>query len=133
MIVELTETVSDIQDAQRFIEAINQTGCSVCLDDFGSGYSTFTYLKYLNVQILKIDGMFVSDIVNNHENQVFVKAMISIAQGLGKSVVAEFVVNAETLELLKAFGVRLVQGYYLDKPAEQHEAFLSKSINVEIK
>jgi len=124
LIVELTETetVSDIQDAQRFIEAINQAGCSVCLDDFGSGYSTFTYLKYLDVQTLKIDGMFVSDLVNNHENQVFVKAMISIAQGLGKSIVAEFVEDSAIFDLLKTFGVPLVQGYYLDKPTEYHKA-----------
>lgn len=128
LIIELTETetVSDIQDAQRFIEAIRQAGCRICLDDFGSGFSTFTYLKHLNVEILKIDGLFVSDLVNNHENQVFVKAMVSIAQGLGKTVVAEFVENDETLALLKSFGVQLVQGYYLDRPTEQHKAFLPK-------
>lgn len=126
LLIELTETetVADIQDAQRFIEAIYQTGCRICLDDFGSGFSTFTYLKYLNVQILKIDGMFIKDLVNNHENKVFVKAMISIAQGLNKSVVAEFVENVETLDLLKSYGVQFVQGYYLDKPTEQHKAFL---------
>ncbi len=125
LIIELTETetVSDLQDAQRFIEAIHHAGCRICLDDFGSGFSTFTYLKYLNVEILKIDGLFVRDLVNNHENQVFVKAMVSIAQGLGKSVVAEFVENAETLEMLKSFGVQFVQGYFLDKPTDQHKVF----------
>ena len=81
LIIELTETetVSDLQDAQRFIEAIHRAGCRICLDDFGSGFSTFTYLKHLNVEILKIDGIFISDLVGNHENQVFVKAMVSIA------------------------------------------------------
>ena len=125
LIIELTETetVSDLQDAQKFIEAIHQTGCRICLDDFGSGFSTFTYLKYLNVEILKIDGLFICDLVNNPENQVFVKAMVSIGLGLGKSVVAEFVENAETLELLKTFGVQFVQGYYLDRPTAQHKAF----------
>ncbi len=125
LIIELTETetVSDIQDAQQFIESIHQAGCRICLDDFGSGFSTFTYLKYLDVEILKIDGMFVSDLANNHTNQVFVKAMTEIAQGLGKSVVAEFVENAETLSLLDNFGVQFVQGYYLDKPTDRHAAF----------
>ncbi len=125
LIIELTETetVSDIQDAQRFIEAIHQAGCRICLDDFGSGFSTFTYLKYLNVEILKIDGMFVRDLVNNQENQVFVKAMVSIARGLGKAVVAEFVENAETMALLHSFGVQFVQGYYLDRPSDRHPAF----------
>ncbi len=86
LIIELTETaaVSDIHDAQRFIESIHQSGCKVCLDDFGSGFSTFGYLKYLGVEILKIDGLFISDLHNNRDNQVFVKAMVDVAHGLGK-------------------------------------------------
>jgi diguanylate cyclase (GGDEF)-like protein len=118
LIIELTETetVADLQDAQRFIEAIHQAGCRVCLDDFGSGFSTFTYLKFLDVEILKIDGLFIQDLVNNHENQVFVKAMVSIAQGLGKQIVAEYVENEETLILLEKFGIQMVQGFYLGRP-----------------
>ena len=125
LIIELTETetISDIQDAQRFIEAIRKTGCRICLDDFGSGFSSFTYLKYLNIEILKIDGLFVRDLVNNHEDQVFVKAMVSIAQGLNKLIVAEFVENSETLELLGTLGVQFVQGYYFDRPTVKHEVF----------
>ncbi|SET23440.1 diguanylate cyclase (GGDEF) domain-containing protein [Nitrosomonas marina] len=126
LVLELTETeaVSDFQDAQRFIETINQIGCRVCLDDFGNGFSTFMYLKYLNVQILKIDGMFIRDLPKNYENQVLVKAMVNIAQALNKSVVAEFVENDETLALLKSLGVQFAQGYYFDKPTDQHKAFL---------
>jgi len=86
LIIELTETaaVSDIQDAQRFIEAVHQAGCRVCLDDFGSGFSTFGYLKYLGVEILKIDGLFIRDLPNNRDNQIFVKAMVEVARGLGR-------------------------------------------------
>lgn len=133
LIIELTETetVSDLQDAQRFIEAIHRAGCRICLDDFGSGFSTFTYLKHLNVEIFKIDGIFISDLVGNHENQVFVKAMVSIAQGLGKSVVAEFVENAQTLQLLKNLGVQYVQGYYLDKPKKDHPALMALGSSAE--
>ncbi len=118
LIIELTETaaVSDIQDAQRFIEAIRQTGCQVCLDDFGSGFSTFGYLKYLNVEILKIDGLFIRDLPNNRDNQIFVKAMVEVARGLGKTMVAEFVEDAATLEMVRSLGVDMVQGYYLDQP-----------------
>ncbi|HET7061039.1 MAG TPA: EAL domain-containing protein, partial [Nitrosospira sp.] len=99
LIIELTETaaVSDIQDAQRFIEAIGQTGCRVCLDDFGSGFSTFGYLKYLNAQILKIDGLFICNLPDNRDNQIFVKAMVEVARGLGKITVAECVEDAATL------------------------------------
>ena len=119
LIIELTETaaVSDIQDAQRFIEAIHQTGCSVCLDDFGSGFSTFGYLKYLGIEILKIDGMFIRDLIKNPDNQVFVKAMVDVARGLGKSIIAEFVEDAETLNMIRELGVHYAQGYYLGRPS----------------
>lgn len=118
LIIELTETaaVSDIHDAQRFIEAVHQTGCRVCLDDFGSGFSTFGYLKYLGVEILKIDGLFIRDLPNNHDNQIFVKAMVEVARGLGKLTVAEFVEDAATLSMVKSLGIDLAQGYYLDRP-----------------
>jgi diguanylate cyclase (GGDEF)-like protein/PAS domain S-box-containing protein len=118
LIIELTETaaVSDIQDAQRFIEAVHQAGCRVCLDDFGSGFSTFGYLKYLGVEILKIDGLFIRDLPNNRDNQIFVKAMVEVARGLGKLTVAEFVEDAATLSMVKSLGIDLAQGYYLGRP-----------------
>ncbi|HBV22027.1 MAG TPA: EAL domain-containing protein, partial [Nitrosomonas sp.] len=130
LIIELTETetVSDLHDAQRFIAAISQAGCRICLDDFGSGFSTFTYLKYLNVEILKIDGEFIQDLSNNHENQIIVKAMVNIAQGLEKLLVAEFVEDAETLGLLQSFGVQFAQGYYLDRPVSQGDMLQQQSI-----
>ncbi|SFM27902.1 PAS domain S-box-containing protein/diguanylate cyclase (GGDEF) domain-containing protein [Nitrosomonas nitrosa] len=118
LIIELTETaaVSDIQDAQRFIEAVHQAGCRVCLDDFGSGFSTFSYLKYLGVEILKIDGSFIHDLPSNRDNQLFVKAMVEVARGLGKATVAEFVEDAATMKMIKSLGVNLAQGYYLGRP-----------------
>lgn len=118
LIIELTETeaVSDISDAQRFIEAIRLAGCTVCLDDFGSGFSTFAYLKYLEVDILKIDGMFIRDLPNNRENQIFVKAMVGIAKGMQKTIVAEFVEDEPTLTMLRKFGIDLAQGYHLGRP-----------------
>lgn len=118
LIIELTETaaVSDIQDAQRFIEAVHQAGCRVCLDDFGSGFSTFGYLKYLGVEILKIDGLFIRDLPNNRDNQIFVKAMVEVARGLGKLTVAEFVEDAATLSMVRSLGIDLAQGYYLGHP-----------------
>ncbi|CAI8898706.1 sensor domain-containing protein [Methylocaldum szegediense] len=124
LIIELTETaaVSDIQDAQRFIEAIHQAGCRVCLDDFGSGFSTFGYLKYLGVEVLKIDGLFIRDLPNNRDNQIFVKAMVDVARGLQKLTVAEYVEDAATLSMVRSLGVNLVQGYYLDCPVADHPA-----------
>ncbi|WP_290636864.1 EAL domain-containing protein [Aquisalimonas sp.] len=122
LIIEITETaaVAEMQNAQRFIEQMHQTGCAVCLDDFGSGFSTFAYLKYLAVRVLKIDGMFVQDLPNNPDNQAFVRAMIDVSQGLGKRTVAEFVENEDTLQMLRSIGVDLVQGYHLDSPVADH-------------
>jgi len=127
LIVEITETaaVSDLHDAQRMIEALRQMGCGVCLDDFGVGFASFAYLKHLKVDTIKIDGIFIRDLPNDPDNQVFVKAMVSVALGLGKSVVAEYVEDGKTLALLRQFGVDMVQGYYLDRPVANHPALVS--------
>ncbi len=127
LLVELTETsaVTDLHDAQRFIEALRQTGCTVCLDDFGTGFSSFAYLKHLNADILKIDGLFIRDLPNNRDNQIFVKAIVEVARGLRKTTVAEFVEDGETLEMLKRFGVDLVQGYHMDMPRSDHPALMN--------
>ncbi len=118
LMVEITETsaVTDLHDAQRFIKALHQTGCVVCLDDFGSGFSSFAYLKYLEVDIVKIDGLFIRNLPNDQDNQVFVKAIIDVARGMRKTTVAESVEDLKTLEMLKGFGVDMVQGYYLEMP-----------------
>lgn len=124
LLVELTETaaISDLQDAERFIEALHRTGCLICLDDFGTGFSSFAYLKHLDADILKIDGLFIRDLPNDRDNQVFVKAIVDVARGMNKVTVAEFVEDAETLEMLRRLGVDLVQGYHLDMPRADHPA-----------
>ncbi len=124
LMVELTETsaVSDLQDAERFIEALRKTGCMTCLDDFGTGFASFAYLKHLKADMLKIDGLFIRDLANDRDNQVFVKSIVDVARGLGKRTVAEFVENGDTLEMLRRFGVDMVQGYHLDMPQERHPA-----------
>ncbi len=122
LLIELTETsaVSDLQDAERFIEALQHTGCLTCLDDFGTGFSSFAYLKHLKADVLKIDGLFIRNLPNERDNQLFVKAIVDVARGLGKTTVAEFVENEDILEMLKKMGVDMVQGYHLDKPQENH-------------
>jgi diguanylate cyclase (GGDEF)-like protein/PAS domain S-box-containing protein len=127
LLVELTETsaVSDLHDAQRFIEALRQTGCLVCLDDFGTGFSSFAYLKHLRADVLKIDGLFIRDLPNDRDNQVFVKAIVDVARGMRKATIAEFVEDAETLEMLRHFGVDMAQGYHLDMPRGNHPAVIA--------
>jgi diguanylate cyclase (GGDEF)-like protein/PAS domain S-box-containing protein len=119
LMFEITETaaLSDLQDAQRFIEALRQMGCVISLDDFGNGFSSFAYLKYLDANILKIDGLFIQNICNEQDNQIFVKAIVDVARGLGKTTVAECVENQDVFDMVKKLGVDMVQGYYFDQPS----------------
>jgi EAL domain-containing protein (putative c-di-GMP-specific phosphodiesterase class I) len=127
LMVELTETsaVSDLHDAQRFIEALHQTGCGVSLDDFGTGFSSFAYLKHLQVDSVKIDGLFIRNLPKENDNQLFVKAIVTVARGLHKTTIAECVEDEETLVMLKGFGVDCVQGYYLEKPRADHPLLIA--------
>ncbi len=128
LLVELTETsaVSDMGDAARFIAALRDTGCPICLDDFGTGFSSFAYLKNLQADVLKIDGMFIRDLPSERDNQVFVRAIIEVAHGMGKLTVAEFVEDEATLQILRALGVDMVQGYHLDRPRADHPVFADR-------
>lgn len=125
LLVELTETaaVADMHDAQNFIDVLSKIGCRICLDDFGVGFSSFGYLKHLKVDTVKIDGLFIRDLIHDKDNQAFVKAIIDVAKNMDKEIIAEFVENEETLLMLNAFGIDLVQGYYLSKPTPYHPSF----------
>jgi diguanylate cyclase (GGDEF)-like protein/PAS domain S-box-containing protein len=116
---EVTETaaVVNIERARHFAQRVAALGCEFALDDFGAGFASFYYLKHLNFDLLKIDGEFVTDLANSKTNQLVVKAVVDIARGLGKRTIAEFVEDAETLELLRGMGVDFAQGYYVAKPA----------------
>jgi diguanylate cyclase (GGDEF)-like protein/PAS domain S-box-containing protein len=129
LLVELTETsaVSDLHDAQRFIEALRQTGCGVSLDDFGTGFSSFAYLKYLQVDSVKIDGLFIRNLPHDYDNQLFVKAIVSVARGLHRTTIAECVEDEETLEMLREFGVDCVQGYFFERPRTDHPLLVTAS------
>lgn len=124
LLVELTETsaVSDIGDAAHFIAALRKSGCKTCLDDFGTGFSSFAYLRSLDADVLKIDGSFIRNLPQERGNQAFVRAIIEVARGMGKLTVAEFVEDGATLVMLRAMGVDMLQGYYLDKPTLDHPA-----------
>lgn len=118
LIFELTETaaVADIIQAKDFMLQLNKLGCRFSLDDFGTGFSSFRYMRELPIDIVKIDGSFITDLANNTDDQLFVKALVDVAQGMGKKTVAEFVENTESLSLLHAFGVDYAQGFYIGRP-----------------
>ena len=115
---EITETAAceQLNNAVEFIRKIRRLGCKVSLDDFGVGFSSFSYLKHLHADVLKIDGSFIRDIHNNNEDQLFVKALVDVAGGMGMRTIAEFVENEQVFERIRNLGVDYVQGYYLGKP-----------------
>ena len=115
---EITETVaiSRLTNAIRFMEILKKKGCSFALDDFGSGVSSFGYLKNLDVDYLKIDGMFVRDIATAPIDLEMVRSINEIGHVMGKKTIAEFVENKETLACLKELGVDYAQGFYVGKP-----------------
>jgi len=111
-----TATIANLADASRFMQTLKEIGCQFALDDFGSGLSSFAYLKSLPVDYLKIDGMFVKDIDSNPINFAMVKSINEIGKVMGKRTIAEFVESAAILEKLEEIGVDYAQGYYIDKP-----------------
>ncbi|MEO1576234.1 MAG: EAL domain-containing protein, partial [Pseudomonadota bacterium] len=100
---EITETavIRKIDDATRLISALREMGCHFALDDFGSGLSSFGYLKQLNVDVLKVDGQFIRDIVQDATDRIFVKSIIDIAHTLDMRVVAEFVEDTKTFSMIR--------------------------------
>lgn len=117
---EVTETaaINSLLNATRLMRGMQEIGCRFALDDFGSGYASYAYLRKLPVDEIKIDGAFVRDIVKNPEDRIFVKAITDMAHGMGKRVIAEFVENAEILAILKGLGVDDAQGYHFSKPVK---------------
>ena len=96
-------------------------GCQIAPDDFGSGMSSFAYLKNLAVDVLKIDGVFVRDLANNEVDPVLVKSMCEVARSLGKTTVAEWVEDRALLERLRELGVDQAQGYAIHEPCALSE------------
>lgn len=115
---EITETaaVANMSDAQDFARRIRELGCSLSLDDFGTGFSSFTYLKHIPAQYLKIDIEFIRELEKNPADQRLVAAIVSIAHGLGQKTVAEGVEDADTLAAVRRLGVDFAQGFHLGGP-----------------
>ncbi|MES2583653.1 MAG: EAL domain-containing protein [Pseudomonadota bacterium] len=115
---EITETaaIGNLITARHFIDTLRQLGCKISLDDFGSGLSSFAYLRNLPVDILKIDGQFVRDIATDAISLAMVKSIHEIGCLMGKETVAEFVESPAILELLRGCGVHYAQGYSVGYP-----------------
>lgn len=118
VVFEITETsaISNFDLTKRMVTSLRSLGCRFALDDFGAGFNSYSYLKHFPVDILKIDGGFITDLDSDPVDQLLVKSMIDIAHSLGKKTVAEFVERESTMELLRGYGVDFVQGYLVGKP-----------------
>jgi diguanylate cyclase (GGDEF)-like protein/PAS domain S-box-containing protein len=119
LIFEVTETeaIVNIDRARVLSRQLSSLGCQFALDDFGAGFGSFYYLKHLPFDVVKIDGDFIKSLPTSTSDQLTVQAIVTIARGLRKRTVAEFVGNEETVEMLREYGVDFAQGYHIGKPA----------------
>ncbi len=111
-----TATLGCLNEAKHFIEQIKKIGCKFSLDDFGTGLSSFSYLKQLPVDYLKIDGSFVMNIVEDRVNDEMVRAIHRIGQVMNLKTIAEFVEDEAVMDHLRSIGINYGQGYHIGKP-----------------
>ena len=118
LIFEVTETaaIANVERARSLARGLADLGCQFALDDFGSGFGSFYYLKHLPFDVVKIDGDFIKELPASRTDQLTVQAIVQIARGLGKTTTAEFVGDAATVELLREFGVNYAQGFHVGRP-----------------
>ena len=135
LVFEITETalIEETEVAVTLAERLRRLGCRFALDDFGSGYGGFHYLKHLPMDFLKIDREFIRDARTDEADQHVIRAIVGLAQGFGLQTIAEGVEDQETLEMLRDFGVDHVQGFHVGRPAllvaalRRHPAALARN------
>jgi PAS domain S-box-containing protein len=122
LVFEITETalMQDVDAGEVFAQGLADIGCGLSLDDFGTGFASFTYLKRLPLESLKIDIEFIRDLPRSTANQHIVQSIVQLARGFGYDTIAEGVEDEETLSLLRTYGVDYAQGYHLGVPAPLH-------------
>jgi EAL domain-containing protein (putative c-di-GMP-specific phosphodiesterase class I) len=118
LVIEVTETaaISDMTRARHFCAGVQKLGCAVALDDFGAGFGSFQYLKQLPFRYLKIDGDFIRGLPASPQDQLVVKALVELANGMGKQTIAEYVEDEATVECLRDLGVDFAQGFAVGRP-----------------
>ncbi|MBX2863186.1 MAG: EAL domain-containing protein [Leptolyngbyaceae cyanobacterium MAG.088] len=116
---EITETaaIADFEGAASFIRALNHLGCRFALDDFGSGMSSFAYLKALPVDFLKIDGEFIQDVMTDSTTEAIVESIHRVGHVMGLQTIAESVENESILTKMQSIGIDFVQGYGVSQPS----------------
>jgi diguanylate cyclase (GGDEF)-like protein len=123
IVFEITETaaVTNLGAASQFIQTLKGLGFRFALDDFGVGYSSISHLKNLDVDYLKLDGSFITNLTRDTRDQHLVRAIVELAKALDKETVAEYVGDQETVDALRSLGVDFGQGYFLGRPGPIRE------------
>lgn len=116
--IEITESVAlhDLNNTRLFIDRVRSFGAKVALDDFGAGYTSFSYLKELPADLLKIDGSFIVNMNRHPANVAIVEAIVNLARNLGMQTIAEWAEDTATVQTLAEIGVNYVQGYIVARP-----------------
>jgi diguanylate cyclase (GGDEF)-like protein len=124
LVFELTETaaIANMDRARGFATRLRGLGCGFALDDFGAGFGSFYYLKHIPFNYVKIDGEFIQNLPTSTTDQLILDSIVQMSKGLGTATIAEFVGDAETVEVLKSHDVDYGQGYHLGKPRPVAEA-----------
>jgi EAL domain-containing protein (putative c-di-GMP-specific phosphodiesterase class I) len=127
--IEITESVAlhDLDNTRRFIDKVRDYGAKVALDDFGAGYTSFSYLKELRADTLKIDGSFILGVNTHPANLAIVEAIVELARNLGMKSVAEWAEDLATVEALAEVGVDYVQGFVIARPQLPSAILAAKS------
>jgi len=123
LLFEITENsaIANLDAANHLIKHLRMLGCQFALDDFGRGFCSFSHLKFLPVDFIKIDGIFIQGVLHDKIDRAIVNSVVQIAHSVGKKTIAEYVESVEVIKLLKEMGVDYVQGYYISRPKESPE------------
>ena len=118
LIIEITETaaIQDVEESCLFVKRVKGLGCRVAMDDFGTGYNSFRNLQMLGIDMVKIDGSFIENMLKNKDDQLFVKMLADLANAFNLEVVAECVGDEDTIKMLHGMGIKYLQGYHLGEP-----------------
>src|SRR6185312_5921565 len=129
LIVELTETaaIHDVGDTRGFVTRLKDLGCRIAMDDFGAGYASFRNLRKLGVDIVKIDGAYIQNMIKSPDDRAFVHTLIDLARRLGLKTVAEWVQNEETAAALNALECDYLQGALIGLASQQRPDAIAKS------
>jgi EAL domain-containing protein (putative c-di-GMP-specific phosphodiesterase class I) len=112
-----SEAIQDFDKISRFIKEIKRYGAKIAIDDFGDGYSNFSYLMKMNVDFLKIDGSLIKDIDTDMNSYLVVETIVGFANRLGIKTIAEYVHSSTVMDKVKSMGIDFSQGYHIDKPS----------------